>query len=83
MNPGVPNVTLFIVPWPWAGTGTARPSADMTTSTIRLDVSVFPPTTAAGGRAFTRHPSGATTSTGTNAPPDAGMSGSQTDRTQK
>ena len=55
----------------------------MTTSTIRLDVSVFPPTTAAGGRAFTRHPSGATTSTGTNAPPDAGMSGSQTDRTQK
>ncbi len=55
----------------------------MTTSTIRLDVSVLPPTTAPGGLAFTRQPSGATTSTGTNAPPDAGMSGSHTARTQK
>ena len=56
----------------------------MTTSTIRLDVSVFPPTTAA--RRLRVHEAALgrdARSTGTNAPPDAGMSGSHTARTQK
>ena len=53
----------------------------MTTSTIRLDVSVLPATTALGGSAFTRQPSGARTVTGAKAPPDAGISGSHTART--
>jgi hypothetical protein len=50
---------------------------------IRLDVSVFPATTAAGGRALTSEPSGARTVTGSNAPPEAGMSGSVSTRTTK
>ena len=50
----------------------------MTTSVILLEVSVLPATTAAGARALTSEPSGARTRTGTNAPPDAGMSGSVT-----
>src|SRR5687767_12243102 len=76
-------VRLFIVPWPWAGTGIAFPSAENTASTIRLDVSTLPPATAAGGRAFTSVSSGATTVTGANAPAEAGMSGSVTQRTTK
>ena len=52
------------MPWPWADTGIACPNAAKTTSVIRLDVSVFPATTAAGGSALTRHPSGARTVTG-------------------
>ena len=81
MNRSFPITVLFIVPWPIAGTGNAWPNAAITTSTILLDVSVFPATTAAGNRAFTRHPSGARTSTGTNAPPDASRSGAHTTRT--
>ena len=38
---------------------------------MRDDVSTLPATTAAGGRALTRHPSVARTRTGANAPPDA------------
>ena len=72
---------LFIVPWPWAGTGIACENASKTTSVIRLDVSVFPAATAAGERALTRQPSGARTVTGTNAPPEAGRSGAVRQRT--
>src|SRR4051812_49697147 len=50
---------------------------------MREDVSVLPATTAAGGRALTRQPSGAVTVTGANAPPDAGRSGSVRQRTTK
>ena len=52
-------MTLFIVPWPCAGTGTACAKARKSRSTIRLDVSTLPAATAAGGRALTRQPSGA------------------------
>ena len=76
-------VTLFIVPWPWAGTSTAPPRADMTASTIRLEVSTLPPATAAGGGRATRLPAGAITSTGAKAPAEAGMSGSVRARTTK
>src|SRR5207253_7868353 len=54
-----------------------------TTSVMRLDVSVLPATTAAGERALTSEPAGARTSTGAKAPPDAGTSGSVTQRTTK
>src|SRR3954464_1251730 len=50
---------------------------------MRDDVSVLPATTAAGGRALTRQPSGAVTVTGANAPPEAGRSGSVRQRTTK
>ena len=83
MNPGPPIVTLFIVPWPWAGTGSAPASAAKSASTMRLEVSTLPPATAAGERAFTRQPGGATTRTGAKAPAEAGMSGSVTQRTTK
>jgi glycosyltransferase involved in cell wall biosynthesis len=59
---------LFIVPWPCAGTGTAWAKARKRGSKIRLEVSTLPAATAAGGRALTRHPSGARTVTGTSAP---------------
>ena len=48
---------------------------------MRLDVSTFPATTAAGACALTRQPGSARISTGSSAPPDAGTSGSQTTRT--
>src|SRR5262245_55382524 len=57
--------------------------AENTASTMRLEVSTLPPATAAGERALTRVPGGATTSTGANAPAEAGMSGSVTQRTTK
>ena len=44
----VADDVLFIVPWPWAGTGIAFENASKTTSVMRLDVSVFPAATAAG-----------------------------------
>ena len=83
MKPAFPNVTLFIVPWPCAGTSIASPNARKTQSVIRLDVSVLPATTAAGGSALTRQPRGAFTATGTYAPPEAGRSGSVRQRTTK
>jgi hypothetical protein len=83
VNRSLPRTTLFIVPWPCAGTGSARPKAARTTSTIRLEVSVLPAATAAGERAFTRQPSGAVTRTGANAPAEAGASGSVRQRTTK
>ena len=49
---------MFIVPCPCAGTGSTWPKAASTTSTIRLDVSMFPAPTAAGDRALTTQPSG-------------------------
>ncbi len=64
MKRALPKVTLFIVPCPWAGTSTACPNARKSVSTILLEVSVFPATTAAGGRAFSSEPSGAWTVTG-------------------
>ena len=51
---------LFIVPWPWAGRSAAPASARSTVSATRWLVSTLPATTADGGRAFTRDPSGAT-----------------------
>src|ERR671930_22440 len=70
-------------PCPAAGTGTDPPKAAKTTSVIRLDVSVLPATTATGGWALTSEPSGATTWTGTYAPPELGRSGSVRQRTTK
>ena len=63
-------VRLFIVPWLAAGMspGSAAASAPSATSTIRCEVSTLPPATAAGGRGFTRDPSGATTSIGAKQP---------------
>ena len=55
----VPRVRLFIVPWP-----SARPKAASTRSATRLEVSTLPPATAAGERAFSSEPSGASTSIG-------------------
>ena len=40
---------LLIVPAPCAGTSTAPPKAESTTSVMRLDVSVLPATTPAAG----------------------------------
>src|SRR6185437_1423245 len=40
--------TLFIVPWPWAGTSVACASASSTVSAIRWLVSTLPATTAEG-----------------------------------
>ena len=74
---------MFIVPCPCAGTGTARPNARKSTSTIRLEVSTLPAATAAGGSALTRQPSGARTVTGASAPAEAGTSGSVRQRTTK
>jgi hypothetical protein len=79
----LPKVTLFIVPCPWAGTGSASPSAAKSASTMRPDVSTFPAATAAGGSALTSEPSGALTETGANAPPDEGKSGAVRQRTTK
>jgi hypothetical protein len=76
-------MTLFIVPWPWAGTGTACPKARKSRSTIRLEVSTFPAATAAGETALTRQPAGARTETGSIAPAEAGTSGSVRQRTTK
>ena len=58
-----PMVKLFIVPEAAAGmrSGMACANARSSTSTMRCDVSTFPPATAAGGRAFTMVPSGAMT----------------------
>ncbi len=67
---------LFIVPWP-----SARPKAARTRSATRLEVSTFPATTAAGGRALSSEPSGAITVTGRYAPAVGGMSGSVSTRT--
>ena len=77
------RVRLFIVPWPWAGAGVAPASASITRSATRLEVSTLPAATAAGGRAFSRHPSGAITSTGRKAPAEGGASGSVSTRTAK
>jgi hypothetical protein len=61
---------LFIVPLDAAGTlpGMALASAPSRTSVIRWEVSTFPPATAAGGRALTTLPSGATSRMGLNRP---------------
>ena len=83
MKLGEPNVRLFIVPWPCAGASTALPNARSRQSAIRLEVSTLPATTAAGDLAFTSDPSGALTSIGAYAPPDAGASGSATTRRTK
>src|SRR5258705_8260257 len=67
-------VRLFMVPDAAAGTrsGAACASARRTTSTMRCEVSTFPPATAAGGRAFTIVPLGAITSMGRIKPAGAG-----------
>ena len=83
MKRSFPSVTLFIVPWPWAGTGIAEPRAAKRQSTIRQEVSTFPAATAAGGRALTSEPSGAVTVTGAKAPPEEGRSGAVRQRTTK
>ena len=83
MKRSLPKVRLFIVPWPWAGTGIAPPSAAKTVSTMRPEVSTFPAATAAGAPAFTSEPSGALTDTGAKAPPDEGRSGAVRQRTTK
>ena len=58
-EPALPKVTLFIVPCPFAGSRHGQRRAPRcTTSTIRLEVSTLPATTAAGNRALTRHPLG-------------------------
>src|SRR5215208_2022081 len=64
--PDPPMMVLFIVPWPCAGTSSgAKPvRAARTVSAMRLLVSTFPATTAAGYLAFTRLPSGAFISRG-------------------
>jgi hypothetical protein len=54
----VPITTLFIVPWPCAGTSAAWASASSTVSAIRWLVSTLPAHTADGARASTRQPSG-------------------------
>ncbi len=61
-----PMVRLFMVPELAAGMrpGRAEASARNKVSTIRCDVSTFPPATAAGAMAFTMVPSGAITRTG-------------------
>src|SRR5918992_2135517 len=73
---------LFIVPWPAAGTRAAPGSASAArhTSATRWLTSTLPAPTAAGGRAATTVPGGATTRTGRSAPPLAGMVGSVADR---
>src|SRR5439155_21847164 len=69
-SPIPPNVTLFMVPCPCAGTGIPPPaSARNTASAMRCDVSTFPAATALGERAFTRHPAGAVTRTARDTPP--------------
>src|SRR3989442_3283366 len=75
---GPPIVTLFIVPWLWAGTVSASgsDSARNRTSTIRCEVSTFPAATAAGGRGLTKLPSFAKTRRGRSAPAVRGASGS-------
>jgi hypothetical protein len=59
-------IVLFIVPCPCAGTASgAKPEkAARAASAMRLLVSTFPATTAAGYLAFTRLPSGASISRG-------------------
>jgi hypothetical protein len=71
---------LFIVPWLAAGTrpGRAFDSALNSTSTIRCEVSTFPPATEAGGFALTTVPNGATTSIGSVSPALAGTSSAPT-----
>ena len=75
---------LFIVPCPWAGTGTACAEGaeeHVRDPARRLDVAGDH----GGGRgaALTSDPSGAVTVTGANAPPEAGTSGSVRQRTTK
>ena len=50
---------------------------------MRLEVSTFPPATAAGASALTSDPRGAMTVTGRYAPAEDGMSGSVSTRTTK
>ena len=68
-----------MVPALAAGTrsGTAFASARISTSTIRCEVSTFPPATAAGGRAFTIEPSGACSVSARRIPSVAGASSAQ------
>src|SRR5205085_9070010 len=69
-------VKLFIVPWLAAGIllGNAWCKALNKTSTMRCDVSTFPPATDAGCVALTIVPRGATTSIGSTNPALAGTS---------
>ena len=69
-------VKLLIVPALAAGirSGIARASARSSTSTIRCEVSTFPPATAAGGRASTTLPSGQISVSGRKIPAVAGAS---------
>ena len=71
-----------MVPWPAAVTrsGQAWASAPKQTSATRWLTSTLPAPTAAGGRAATRVPPGATIDTGRMAPPLAGIVGSVADR---
>ncbi len=72
-----------MVPLLAAGTrsGSARASAPSTVSTMRCEVSTLPAATAAGGRAFTTVPGGATISSGRNAPSFTGIPSPSTQRT--
>ena len=67
---------LFMVPWLAAGilSGAASAKARSRVSTIRWEVSTFPPATAAGGCAFTIVPSGVITEIGRSKPDVAGTS---------
>src|SRR3954447_1275987 len=69
---------LFIVPWLAAPTrsGQGEASAPKHTSATRWLTSTLPAPTAAGGRAATMVPAGATIETGRMAPPLAGIVGS-------
>ncbi len=77
--------TLFIVPWEAAPTrsGTSWARAPRHTSATRWLTSTLPAPTATGGAAATIEPRGATTVTGTRAPPLAGMVGSTAERRAK
>ena len=70
-----PSARLFIVPALAAGmrAGSARARARSRTSTIRCEVSTFPPATAAGKRAWTTEPSGARMRSGHASPSFGGM----------
>src|SRR5919201_4923788 len=71
-----------MVPWPAAATrsGQAWARAPKQTSATRWLTSTLPAPTAAGGRAATTVPAGATIDTGRIAPPLAGIVGSVADR---
>src|SRR5688572_18971149 len=74
-----------MVPWPAAGTreGTACARAPKQTSAMRWETSTLPAPTAAGGRAATTEPKGATTDTGRMEPPLEGIPGSAAERKAK